>query len=48
MDKVVVVIKDHNEVALERFIFSMKQMVQLESYDRDERLASKKHFTLLD
>ncbi|KAF8481437.1 DNA-binding protein [Gautieria morchelliformis] len=38
VDKVVVVIKDHNEVALERFIFSIKHMIQPESYDRDERI----------
>ena len=31
------VIKDHNEVALERFVFAVKQMIQLESYDRDEK-----------
>jgi hypothetical protein len=37
VDKVVVVIKDHNEVALERFIFAIKHMVTLESYDRDDR-----------
>lgn len=37
VDKVVVVIKDHNDIALERFIFSIKHMIQLESYDRDER-----------
>ena len=37
VDKVVVVIKDHNDVALERFIFAIKHMVALESYDRDER-----------
>ncbi|KAG2155598.1 DNA-binding protein [Suillus clintonianus] len=35
VDKVVVVIKDRNQVALERFIFSVRNMIQIESYDKD-------------
>ncbi|KIJ24068.1 hypothetical protein M422DRAFT_275248 [Sphaerobolus stellatus SS14] len=39
VEKVVVVIKDKKGIALERFIFSIKQMVELESYDRDQRIS---------
>ncbi|KAH9835931.1 DNA-binding protein [Rhodofomes roseus] len=35
LDKVVVVIKDKNEVALERFIFALHSLVNVESYNRD-------------
>ncbi|KAL4070598.1 DNA-binding protein [Scleroderma citrinum] len=35
LDKVVVVIKDKDHLALERFIFSVKNMIQVESYDKD-------------
>ncbi|KAF8516747.1 DNA-binding protein [Hysterangium stoloniferum] len=38
VEKVVMVIKDPKDVPLERFIFSLRQMVQLESYDRDQRI----------
>ncbi|KAF8585840.1 mitotic spindle checkpoint HORMA domain-containing protein, partial [Ramaria rubella] len=38
VEKVVMVIKDNNGAPLERFIFSIKHMVQLESYDRDQRI----------
>ncbi|GJJ09748.1 hypothetical protein Clacol_003972 [Clathrus columnatus] len=38
IERVIIVIKDPKDVPLERFIFSIKQMVQLESYDRDERI----------
>lgn len=39
MDKVVVVIKDTREdVALERFIFSIQSMVTIEPYNKDTRL----------
>ena len=38
MDKVVVVIKDTREdVALERFIFSIQSMVTIEPYNKDTR-----------
>lgn len=37
MDKVVVVIKDRNQVALERFIFSIRNMIEVESYNKDTR-----------
>lgn len=40
VEKVIVVIKDPKDVPLERFIFSIKQMVQLESYDRDEKITN--------
>lgn len=35
--KVIVVIKDKNQVALERFIFSVQNMIEVEPYDRDVR-----------
>jgi len=35
VDKVVVVIKDKDHVALERFLFSVQNMIQVESYDKD-------------
>ncbi|KAI6031505.1 hypothetical protein PISMIDRAFT_671424 [Pisolithus microcarpus 441] len=35
VDKVVVVIKDKDHLALERFIFSVKNMIQVQSYDKD-------------
>jgi mitotic spindle assembly checkpoint protein MAD2B len=37
VDKVVVVIKDKDHVALERFLFSVQNMIQVESYDKDSR-----------
>lgn len=40
MDKVVVVIKDRNQVALERFIFSVQNMIEVESYNKDTRCAA--------
>ncbi|KAF8846023.1 DNA-binding protein [Paxillus ammoniavirescens] len=35
VDKVVVVIKDKDHLALERFIFSVNNMIQVESYNKD-------------
>jgi len=35
VDKAVVVIKNKENVALERFIFSIQNMIQVESYDKD-------------
>ncbi|CAK5280603.1 unnamed protein product [Mycena citricolor] len=35
VEKVVVVIKDKEEVALERFMFSVEQMVEIESFNKD-------------
>jgi len=35
VEKVIVVIKDQNQVALERFIFSVEHMVQVEPFDKD-------------
>lgn len=35
VDKVVVVIKDKDQVALERFIFSIQNMIQVEAYDKN-------------
>ncbi|OAX43048.1 DNA-binding protein [Rhizopogon vinicolor AM-OR11-026] len=35
VDKVVVVIKDSKQVALERFIFSIQNMIEVESYNKD-------------
>ena len=37
VEKVVVVIKDKDEVALERFIFSIQTMIAVESFNRDTR-----------
>ncbi|KAJ3573042.1 hypothetical protein NP233_g2676 [Leucocoprinus birnbaumii] len=33
--RIIVVIKDQNQVALERFIFSVEHMIQVESFDKD-------------
>jgi len=35
VDKVVVVIKDNKEIALERFIFSIRNMIQVEPFEKD-------------
>ncbi|KAG2756406.1 DNA-binding protein [Suillus brevipes Sb2] len=35
VDKVVVVIEDRNRVALERFIFPVQNMIEVESYNKD-------------
>ncbi|KAK1220017.1 hypothetical protein PQX77_017224 [Marasmius sp. AFHP31] len=35
VDKVIVVIKDKDQVALERFIFSLDTMVQIQAFDKD-------------
>jgi mitotic spindle assembly checkpoint protein MAD2B len=37
VDKVAVVIKDKEQVALERFIFSIENMIQVEPYNKDTR-----------
>jgi mitotic spindle assembly checkpoint protein MAD2B len=37
VEKVVVVIKDKDEVALERFIFSVQNMIAVESFNKDTR-----------
>lgn len=37
VEKVVVVIKDRDQVALERFIFSVDNMIQVELFDKDTR-----------
>jgi len=37
VDKVVVVIKDKEEIALERFIFSVETMIEVEGYNKDTR-----------
>ncbi|KXN88762.1 Mitotic spindle assembly checkpoint protein MAD2B [Leucoagaricus sp. SymC.cos] len=35
VQRIVVVIKDKNNIALERFIFSVEHMIQVESFDKD-------------
>lgn len=37
VDKVVIVIKDKDQVALERFIFSVENMIQVEAFNKDTR-----------
>ena len=37
VDKFVVVIKNKEQVALERFIFSVQQMIQVEPYDKESK-----------
>jgi mitotic spindle assembly checkpoint protein MAD2B len=37
VDKVVVVIKDKEQVALERFMFSVQTMIQVEPFNKDTR-----------
>jgi hypothetical protein len=40
VEKVVVVVKDKDEVALERFIFSVQTMIAIESFNKDTRSIS--------
>ena len=40
VEKVVVVIKDKDEVALERFIFSIQTMITIELFNKDTRSTS--------
>ncbi|KAF9814184.1 hypothetical protein IEO21_05253 [Rhodonia placenta] len=40
VDKVVVVIKNKEDIALERFIFAVKTMIEVELFDKDTRLPS--------
>ncbi|KAF8640991.1 hypothetical protein AX17_000636 [Amanita inopinata Kibby_2008] len=47
VDKVVVVIKDKEHVALERFIFSIENMIQVESYNKDTSVENAISATLL-
>lgn len=35
MDKVVVVIKDKEQIALERFIFSVETMIEVDAFNKD-------------
>lgn len=35
VDKVVVVIKNREEVALERFVFALRNMIEVEAFDKD-------------
>ncbi|KAH7909798.1 DNA-binding protein [Hygrophoropsis aurantiaca] len=35
VDKVIIVVKDKDQIALERFIFSMSNMIEIESYDKN-------------
>jgi mitotic spindle assembly checkpoint protein MAD2B len=35
VDKVVVVIKDNEQVPLERFIFSLESMIEVEAFNKD-------------
>ena len=37
IQKVVVVIRDKEQVALERFIFSVQNMIEVDAYNRDVR-----------
>lgn len=37
VDKVVVVIKDKDHVALERFIFAVENMISVEAFNKDTR-----------
>ena len=37
VEKVVVVIKDKRDVALERFVFAVQNMISVESYNKDTR-----------
>ena len=37
MDKVVVVIKDKDDGPLERFVFAVENMIQVEAFNKDTR-----------
>jgi mitotic spindle assembly checkpoint protein MAD2B len=37
VDKVVVVIKDREQVPMERFIFSVESMIEVEAFNKDTR-----------
>lgn len=45
VDKVIVVIKDNEDVALERFIFAVQNMIQVESYNKETGYA--RHFSVV-
>ena len=47
VDKVVVVIKDKDQVALERFIFSVQNMIEVEPYNKDTRFIKMYNLFLL-
>ncbi|ETW87043.1 hypothetical protein HETIRDRAFT_306773, partial [Heterobasidion irregulare TC 32-1] len=47
VDKVVVVIKDKHDVALERFIFSIQNMIEVESYNKDTSIEDAMPSTVL-
>ncbi|KAJ8474617.1 hypothetical protein ONZ45_g15885 [Pleurotus djamor] len=38
VDKIVVIIKNRDQIALERFIFSIQQMIEVESYDKETQV----------
>jgi mitotic spindle assembly checkpoint protein MAD2B len=44
LDKVVIVIKDKSEIALERFIFSLRSMITVEPENRDAPYVTSSHF----
>ena len=37
VDKVVVLVKNKEDIALERFVFAVQNMIQVESYNKDTR-----------
>jgi mitotic spindle assembly checkpoint protein MAD2B len=37
VDKIVVVIQDKDRVALERFVFAVQSMIEVEAFDKDSR-----------
>ena len=40
VDKAIVVIKNKEDEPLERFVFALRTMVEVQGYDRDRRLVS--------
>lgn len=47
VDKVVVVIKDKDDIPLERFIFAVENMLQVEAYDKDSMVEDAMTMTTL-
>lgn len=47
VDKVVIVIKDKEEVALERFIFTVQNMIDVEAYNKDTAVVGAMNATAL-
>ena len=44
VDKAIVVIKNKEDEPLERFVFALRTMIEVQGYDRDHRLVPLAHW----